>query len=168
MNFNLGLVFLLMGQAYVFQEQHEQAQSFLERSLKIAMQFNTSAIASPDYFLLGRIAIVQGDLVSARHYLVDALWILWHTGRYWLLHWPLPYVTLLFVKQQAYHKAAEVLACVDPNLIFWRNCDPLIQNLREELESHLDSKSFAAAWKQGQERDLKAFALELLAELTEE
>jgi predicted ATPase/DNA-binding CsgD family transcriptional regulator len=168
MHYDLGLLFLLMGQAYVFQEQYEQAQSCFERSLQIARQFNKSPIASPDYFFLGRIAIVQGDLVLARRYLADALLILWNTGYYWLLHWPLPYITLLYVKQQAIHRAVEVLACIDPNLIFWRNNDPLIRNLREELESQLDPQSFAAAWKRGQEREFKAFVRELLAELAGE
>lgn len=168
MYYDLGLLYLLMGEAYVFQEQYEQAQTYFERSLPIARQFNKAPVASPAYFLLGRIAIVQGDLVLARHYLSAALLILWQTGYYWLLHQPLPYVALLYLKQQTFHRAVEVLACVDPNLIFWRNNDPLIRNLRDELASRLDEKSFVTAWKRGQERDLKALALELLAELTDE
>jgi hypothetical protein len=110
--------------------------------------------------------MVQGDLVLARRYLVDALLVLWNSGYYWLLHQPLPYVTVLFRKQQAFHRAVEVLACIDQHLIFWRNNDPLIRNLREELESQMDSQSFTAAWEKGQERELKAFFPELLADLT--
>jgi predicted ATPase/DNA-binding CsgD family transcriptional regulator len=165
---DLALLFLLMGEAYVFQEQYEQAQAYFERSLPIAKQYNKAPVISPACFFLGRIAIVQGDLVLARHYLYEALFILWNTGHYWLLAQPLPYVTLLFLKQQAFHRAVEVLACVDPRLIFWRDNDPLIHNLRAELEAQLDAESFAAAWKRGQARDLKAFVLELLAELAEE
>lgn len=167
MYFDLGLVFLLMGQATMFQERDEQAKTFFKRSLQIAKQFNKAPIASPDYFLLGRIAIIQGDLVLARHYLYEALLILWNTGYYWLLHQPLPYVTLLYTKQQAFQRAAEVLACIDLHLIFWWQNDPLVRNLRAELESQLDSHSFAAAWKRGQERELKALVRELLAELTD-
>src|SRR5262249_50585877 len=150
------------------QGDHEAANQWLQQALSLSEGFGHEFTIGLHYTWRGIIALDERNYASARPLLRRALQAYWGGYKRHMLPYPLVNIVRLLAEQNDNDKAVEILGVLHRHPLTFGRTNTVAEALSDQLKLRLEPERFAAAWTRGEERELGAVVVELLAELADE
>jgi len=139
--------------------------------LHLIVPFKSAYHIADRMLVIGAIETALDNYQQAHLYLFQALRVFWEAGYTHFTLGPLLFIAQLMSKTNQLEKAVEIRSKLSEYPAMYNTLAGLYdiyEPLRMELHAKLDPDRFATAWELGQQRELTALIVELLAELGED
>lgn len=158
--------YTVLGDIEETQKKYERARFCFQQSLMVSESFGHNFTMGANHTHLASVASREGNDRLARRHFRAALTALWGAGYLWAAAFPLACIARMSADQNDPIKAIEILGTIDNYLTAFRRNDQIARTLANELTAVIEPDRFAAAWEQGQQQDIGALIVNLLAELS--
>ena len=152
--------YFVLGYIKMCELHYTEAEQWLDKALSIAHNFNHSFEIASIYTVQGRICLAKDNNLAARLKFGKSLRTYWDAGYQWAIPVLIAYIAQNIANENEPDRAVELLATIYQQTYN----DLLVQELRNQLETKLESDRFASAWARGERRTLSEIVTRLLSE----